>query len=165
MRPPVKAITNAITIGSDAFICQATSQPAMVNTTSPIASSTRNATLSRCTCRAIRMVKNAATAVSSRSLTWSPGATATTVTACRAHSTDSVRARFSSAALAAPASGPAPGGGAMSTILPGAAPGISAPAPAARTNVHTSSSSAFSAAGPPAPKRAAVSRITAASGA
>ncbi len=37
-------------------ICQATSQPAMVNTTSPMASSTRKARLSRSTSRASRMV-------------------------------------------------------------------------------------------------------------
>ena len=56
--PPAQPVIMpaTITIGSEASICQATSQPAMVNTTSPIASSTRNATLSRCTSRAIRMV-------------------------------------------------------------------------------------------------------------
>ena len=60
--PPAQPVImpETITIGSEASICQATSQPAMVKTTRPIASSTRNATLSRCTTRAIRMVMNAA---------------------------------------------------------------------------------------------------------
>src|SRR6478752_946458 len=66
--PPAQPVIMpaTITIGSEAFICQATSQPAMVKTTKPIASSTRNAVLSRCTCRAIKIVAKAATAVSAR---------------------------------------------------------------------------------------------------
>jgi hypothetical protein len=66
--PPAHPVImpDTITIGSDAPTCQATSQPAMVKTTSPIASSTRKATFKRCTARAIRMVMNAAIAVSAR---------------------------------------------------------------------------------------------------
>jgi hypothetical protein len=42
--PPAQPVTipDTITIVSGSFICQATSQPAIVNTTSPMASSTRN---------------------------------------------------------------------------------------------------------------------------
>ena len=66
--PPAQPviIPATITIGSDRLSCEATSQPAIVNTTSPIASSTRNARFNRCTVRAIKMVAKAAIAVSAR---------------------------------------------------------------------------------------------------
>ena len=94
-----------------------------------------------------------------------PGVIATAVMPNRAHSTDSVRARFSSAARAAGACGPASGAGATNSRRPGIWLSIIAPAASARPARQACSRAARSASGPPAANVSAASMSRACTGA